>query len=308
MYSMVVGIPKAFLYYRYHVQWESFFDTLNIEYVISGNTTKEILRKGGMYAIDEACLSSKIYLGHVDSLIDKCDVVFVPRIANFGHREILCTKFSALYDIVENTFKDRNIKLLDYNIDLRHSETEMSALLYLGKRLSKKKYQVMYSFMGAKQADRMAMTESIRRQNTLLEKEGLKILIVGHSYNVYDACIGKPVTDMLKALGVTPIYADVVDRKRALERAAEITDTLPWTFNRELVGAVQEYRDYVDGIILLSAFPCGPDSLVNDIILRRVKGIPILNLVLDYQDGTAGIETRLESFVDIITFKKEGMI
>ena len=55
----------------------------------------------------------------------------------------------------------------------------------------------------------------------------------------------------------------------------------------------------------MSSFPCGPDSLVNEIILRRVKGIPILNLVLDGQEGSAGLETRLESFVDIIKIKKE---
>jgi predicted nucleotide-binding protein (sugar kinase/HSP70/actin superfamily) len=60
----------------------------------------------------------------------------------------------------------------------------------------------------------------------------------------------------------------------------------------------------VDGIILLSAFPCGPDSMVNELITRKVKDVPMLNLVLDSQSGTAGIETRLESFVDIIRFKE----
>ena len=58
------------------------------------------------------------------------------------------------------------------------------------------------------------------------------------------------------------------------------------------------------GIILLSAFPCGPDAMVNELITRRVKGVPILNLVLDSQSGIAGVETRLESFIDIIRFKE----
>ena len=63
----------------------------------------------------------------------------------------------------------------------------------------------------------------------------------------------------------------------------------------------------VDGIILLSAFPCGPDSMVNELVTRRVKGVPLLNLVLDSQTGTAGVETRLESFIDIIRFKKGAL-
>jgi predicted nucleotide-binding protein (sugar kinase/HSP70/actin superfamily) len=44
--------------------------------------------------------------------------------------------------------------------------------------------------------------------------------------------------------------------------------------------------------------------MVSDILLRRVKDKPMLNLVLDGQNGTAGVETRLESFLDIIRFQK----
>jgi predicted nucleotide-binding protein (sugar kinase/HSP70/actin superfamily) len=64
----------------------------------------------------------------------------------------------------------------------------------------------------------------------------------------------------------------------------------------------------VDGIILLSSFPCGPDSMVNEIILRKVQNKPILNLILDGQEGSAGMETRLESFVDIIKYRRSGSI
>ena len=40
-------------------------------------------------------------------------------------------------------------------------------------------------------------------------------------------------------------------------------------------------------------------------ILRRLKDKPIITLVLDAQEGTAGMETRLESFIDIIKLKEE---
>ena len=44
--------------------------------------------------------------------------------------------------------------------------------------------------------------------------------------------------------------------------------------------------------------------MVNELLARRVTRVPMLNLVLDSQSGTAGIETRLESFIDIIRFKE----
>ena len=67
---------------------------------------------------------------------------------------------------------------------------------------------------------------------------------------------------------------------------------------------MQLCRDQVDGIILMSAFPCGPDSMTNDMLLRLVKDVPILTIILDNQSGSAGLETRLESFVDILNFRK----
>ncbi|MDR1688057.1 MAG: acyl-CoA dehydratase activase-related protein [Clostridiales bacterium] len=297
---MTIGLPRAFLYYRYRILWETFFENLSIQTVTSPPTNREILRKGTMYAIDEACLSSKIYLGHVEALIGKCDYIFVPRISNFGVREILCTKFSALYDIVSNTFRERDFNILEYNVDVRKSENEMSAFLKLGKAAGKKGRQVFFAYMMAKQAEKLEYEGNLQRQMILLKEKGLKVLVVGHGYNVYDAFVGEPVLNYLKSLGVTPIIAEIADRKKVRDLAADFSDTLPWVYNKELVGAVLDYKDRVDGIILLSAFPCGPDSLVNEIIIRRVKDKPVLNLLIDSQEAAGGVETRLESFTDIL--------
>ena len=65
-------------------------------------------------------------------------------------------------------------------------------------------------------------------------------------------------------------------------------------------------KDKVDGIVLISAYPCGPDALVNDMLIRKINGIPVLQLTLDAQEGTAGVETRIESFIDIIQYQKAG--
>jgi predicted nucleotide-binding protein (sugar kinase/HSP70/actin superfamily) len=302
---MKIGIPKAFLYYRYHILWETFFQELGIEYIVSPDTNKEIINKGTAHAIDEACLSSKIYLGHVEWLIDKCDYILVPRISNYGSDGTVCTKFQAIYDVVSNTFKNRNIKLLNYNIDLENSQSEIKAFLTMGKLLGKKKSSSMCSYLVAKQKNKALELIEQRKQEELLNEKNIKILLVAHRYNIDDKYIGLPIVNYLSSMGVVPIIGDIVNRKEAISKSTQITDTLPWTFNRELVGSIAMYKGKIDGIILISSFPCGPDSLVNEIILRRVKDKPILNLILDGQDGNAGIETRLESFIDIIKFKRD---
>ncbi len=95
-----------------------------------------------------------------------------------------------------------------------------------------------------------------------------------------------------------------MNRETALKRSLELSPSCKWEISRELVGSVALHKDKVDGIILLSAFPCGPDAMVNELLTRRLSGVPLINLVLDSQSGAAGIETRLESFVDIIRFKR----
>ncbi len=58
--------------------------------------------------------------------------------------------------------------------------------------------------------------------------------------------------------------------------------------------------------MLVSAFPCGPDSMTDDAIVRCIQGKPIFNLTIDAQSGTAGLETRVESFIDILRYQKKG--
>ncbi len=303
---MKVGIPRAFLYYRYHVLWETFFEELGIEYIVSPETNKDIVKRGTTHAIDESCLSSKIYTGHVDYLIDKCDYIFIPRVASFGDRkETVCSKFQAIYDVINNTYREKKLKILYYSIDVHNKETELKAFLKMGKFLGKNKAQVLKAYYIAKQAEKTSKMLEINDQKRLLESDKLKILIVSHPYNIYDKYVGEPIINALKDLDCVPILGCVVDEKQAHDKAKLISSTLPWTFNKELVGSIAIYKDKIDGIILVSSFPCGPDSLVNEMIIRRFKEKPIINLILDAQEGTAGMETRVESFVDIIRLRKE---
>lgn len=303
---MKVGIPRGFLYYRYRVLWETFFDELGIEYVVSPETNKDIIKRGTAHAIDESCLSSKIFTGHVDYLIGKCDYIFIPRIATFGEkREFVCSKFQAIYDVIKNTYREEDPKILYYSIDVYNKDTELKAFLKMGKFLGKNKAQVLKAYYIAKQAEKTTKLIDINNQNQLLESNKLKILVVSHPYNIYDKYVGEPIINTIKELDCIPILACVAPEKQAREKAKLISVTLPWTFNKELVGAIALYKDKVDGIILVSSFPCGPDSLVNEMIIRRFKEKPIINLILDGQEGTAGMETRLESFVDIIRLRKD---
>lgn len=303
-----IGIPRALLYHRFDVLWTTYFRELGFETVVSPVTNKTILEDGDRYSIDENCLSSKLFFGHVSALIDKCDYIFVPRIANYGADGVLCSRFEALYDIATNTFRDTDATFITCDVDVQQRKSELTAYSNLALKLGKSISDGAHAYEAAKEAARIAQLKKIEAQEARVEKDGIKILVVGHGYNLHDAYIGQPIIQALERLDAIPLLADAVDLDAARSQYTNICKDVPWMVNRELVGAVHQYHDVADGIILITAFPCGPDSMLNEMIIRRVKDKPILNLLLDSQDGNAGIETRLESFVDIIRFRKEAQI
>ena len=300
---ITVGIPESMLYFRYETLWKTFFSVLDINCITSGPTTKEILSEGIVLSVDEACLITKIFLGHVNSLIGKCDYILVPRISNFGLKRNMCTKFESLYDLTANIFRDSGQKFISYNIDVIKKIDEEDAFLTMGEELGLPKRAVMHAYKAAKKAEAEHLKAELAAQEAKFKQPGLKILICAHSYVENDAYIGRPVTKYLEKNSVVPVFADIVDRPSAIKISAKVSPTIKWEFSREIMGSIQMNADRIDGIILLSAFPCGPDSMVDDMINRKFRGIPMLNIVLDDQDGTAGLETRLESFIDILRFK-----
>ena len=84
------------------------------------------------------------------------------------------------------------------------------------------------------------------------------------------------------------------------EYAKKISPKVHWTMNKELLASFMYYKDKVDGIILVTAFPCGPDSLTNEMILRKKGKSKVLLLTFEELSSDTALITRLESFLDMI--------
>jgi predicted nucleotide-binding protein (sugar kinase/HSP70/actin superfamily) len=132
-----------------------------------------------------------------------------------------------------------------------------------------------------------------------LKSSKTKILIVGHDYNILDELIGSPIIKYLEKNDCEVITCNNLPPSQTNILSSKISSTLYWKFNKENIGAISYCGDLINGIILLSSFPCGPDSIVNELVIRKIDK-PILNLIIDDSDSFTGVETRLESFLDIV--------
>lgn len=298
-----IGIPKALLYYYYNDLWIYFFKYLKCNVIYSNQSNKKILSDGERLTQDEACLSLKLYLGHVNDLINRCDYILVPRLYSVKKNEGVCTNFNALYDLVNNTFD--NINILNYNIDLTNKENELLGFLNLGKELG---FSYINSYIAYKFAKKKSLENRLRReekQKHNLTTNSIKILVAAHPYNLYDDLVGKPIIDYLEEENITIIYSDRINHKIIDSECKKISTDIHWTHSKEVMASINYYKDKVDGIIVISAFPCGPDSLANELAIRKTKNIPVLKLIMEDLNSDIGILTRLESFIDILKQKKE---
>ena len=303
MNKITIGIPKALLYYKYSELWTSFFEELGCEIIISPNTSKKILEDGIKFSLDESCMAMKIYMGHVYYLIDKCDYILVPRLKCIKKHEKLCTNFSALYDLVNNIFDK---KLINYNVDVEHKEDELYAFVTMGLSLGFSYRKIVSAYHIAKEKEKMLKEREISKQKSIIASSNkIKILLAGHPYNLHDEFIGKQIENVLEKNNIEIIYSDKYDTKYLEQEVKKISSKNYWTYNKEIIGAISHYQELVDGIILITSFPCGPDSLSNEMILRNVK-IPITNLIIDEANSDTGLLTRIESFIDILEERRKN--
>lgn len=296
---MKIGIPRGLFYYYYKDIWNEFFNELGIEVIVSPKTNKEIIDLGMKYSTDEMCLSIKNYIGHVAYLKDKCDYILIPRIDNYGDFNQTCTNFLSIYDYLNNML---DINILNYNINLNNNESEKNGLINIAVKLGKLKKRASIAYEIARIKSNKILKKKRIINHNKLDSNKLKILLISHSYNTYDEFIGIPIIKLLENMNVEVIFSDQFDSKLSNNLVSNLTKNLYWKYSREMLGSIILASNKINGIIFLTTFPCGLDSLANELVMRKIN-IPYLNLVIDDLDSLSGIETRIESFIDILETK-----
>lgn len=145
-----------------------------------------------------------------------------------------------------------------------------------------------------------------KEQERVLKTNNIKILLAGHPYNLYDDLIGQTVSKYLLENNISLIYSDRINHNIIDEECMKLSTDIHWTHSKEVVASINYYHDKVDGIIIISSFPCGPDSLSNELVARKIKNVPTINLIFEDLNSEVGIITRLESFIDILKNIKGG--
>lgn len=322
-----VGIPRGLFYYKYYPLWKTFFEELGAETIISDYTTKRILDDGIKSCVDEACLPVKLFHGHVLNLKDRVDYLFVPRLTSVSKNEYICPKFGGLPDMIRYSIKDLPL-IIDTEVDLRKSKKNaIKAAFEVGSYFSGNKAAIKNAYVKALEKH-VIYKEQLKNGDLpcdLLEKRNkrprfeildaieseLNIALIGHSYNLNDSYINMDMISKLRSNNINVITVETIDNKIIDEKTSVLPKRLFWNFGSKAVGSalhILDTQDF-DGIIYTMTFGCGVDSFVCDLVERRIRrgsDIPFTVLTIDEHSGEAGMETRLEAFIDMIRWRKKN--
>jgi len=119
------------------------------------------------------------------------------------------------------------------------------------------------------------------------------ILLAGRSYNAFTPDASQSVGKKLSSMGVTVIPADCVAQVEAGSTA--------WHFANQILNAVALVRRHPNLFLLcVSNFSCTIDAFTQAMVASELGSKPYLIIEIDAHTADAGVQTRLEAFLDII--------
>lgn len=298
-----VGIPRGLLYYHYGLLWENFLRHLGAEVIVSGETSQATLNYGGV--LDEVCLPVKAYFGHVYQMCGNVDCLFVPRVISVAKRQYTCPKIIGISDILRSNIAELP-QLLDVNVNLyKHRYQLYQAVINIGKELGKRPLESVWAWYWACRQNKCRPGINGQLSADHPDQKAKRVGLIGHPYIIYDRQLSMNVLEKLRDMGTAVATADMVDDRRADAAAGVLDKRIFWSFCHHLAGAALALLEppvAIDGLILITSFCCGPDSLVVEMIKKQAQhaGVPCMLLTMDEHMAEAGVVTRLEAFVDML--------
>jgi predicted nucleotide-binding protein (sugar kinase/HSP70/actin superfamily) len=308
---MRIGVPRALSFFRFHPAWEVFFQQLGADVVISPPTTRATLEAGLPYTVPESCLPLTLFYGHVRALVGQVDAILVPSIHRLAAGSTNCARLIGLPDLLRATMPDLP-PLIAPDVDLGKARALWGLVLEVGTRLTHNPLLLREAALAGWAAYLRARAAMLEGRATpasygqpdaepLPGGSGPTVAVVGHPYNLYDPFVNHRLLSCLARLGahlLTP------------ERLGPWPSADYWTFEYELLGATRLalQQGGVAGVIAVVAFGCGPDGVMLAEMQRLAgrAGVPVMALTLDEHSGEAGLITRLEAFVDMLTRRRGG--
>jgi predicted CoA-substrate-specific enzyme activase len=312
-----VGINKSFMTDSYFPLYRQFFSELGFGIVLPDHPAPDGLDR----KLAPFCYPAEVSHGFLADLLEKkTDYLFLPQVKSTameqdGKRTVTCPICQGEPYYLASAFKDHrefrrlseNERILTPVIDFAKGEKAVTGVLVeTARAMGCSRKQARCAVVGALRSQRRITAARKDAGNLLLEALGenptrFGIALFGRSYNAFVSESNMGIPDKFASRGVAVAPFDFFPIGNE-----PVRDGMYWSSGREILkGAAfvkkhpQLYACYITN------FSCGPDSFILEYFRDMMGEKPYLILELDSHVADAGLETRIEAFLDIIRNYRE---
>jgi predicted CoA-substrate-specific enzyme activase len=310
--SEVIGINKSFLVNSFYPLYAHFFRALGFKVKIADKVDQEgIDLKRAAF-----CYPAEIAHGYLYNLLTKKpNYLFLPQmkgmyVENGCHPNVTCPISQGEPYYLSSAFKDNAtfksllnqqkvlIPVIDFSDGFDAAER---GFLDIGMKLGRTRANSRKAFSKALCIQRKMMQDFREKGTSFLQElesdpRRYAVAIMGRSYNACVTETNMGVPQKFTSRGIAVIPSDFLPFGDE-----PIESHMYWSTGQLILksAAFVEKHPQIFGCFITN-FSCGPDSFLVEYVKHIMGSKPFLILELDSHAAHAGLETRIDAFLDII--------
>lgn len=300
-----VGISLSLMTNSLYPFYHAFLNKLGFSIILSDKPDEEgIERRKAPF-----CYPVELAHGFMANLIaKKPDYILLPHVRATPVKKgcppsTTCPLIQGEPYVLRRTFQAdlEGIELLVPVLDMPESyEESEKEMLLLGSKLGASKAEAKAAFLSAIEAQNKFLADAKAAGKAALERAATTaqptVVLFGRSYNAFSGIAHMGIPHKFASRGVMVIPYDMLDYDQD-----EPIPAMHWAAGMGILKAAKAAKRQPNLFgCYVTNFSCGPDSFVINYFREIMAEKPSLTLELDSHTADAGIDTRIEAFLDIV--------
>lgn len=308
--AMTIGINQSLTINRLYPLYSSFFTSLGFRVILSDSIDKA----GFDNQYSSFCYPVELAHGLFSNLISRNpDYIFMPEVYEMHvpgcendqkDSSATCVFVSKEANYLSQAFEFDQERIIHSYLNFAKGYlSQESEFLKIAQKLGIKDTGKI------RKAFRLSVEHQLKAEKHLLDlgsslindlsgnPDETAIILVGRDYNAFSSFANKGIPKKFASLGYKVIPFDLIDTSHE-----EIIGFQSWEAGKRILRAAQSIRKNPQLFpVYISNYSCGPDSFLVPIFRRIMGDKPMLTLELDQHTADAGINTRIDAFLDVVT-------
>ena len=311
MNKIKIGINNSFYIHNLFPLFYNFFNNIGCQVVIPNKPNLNGLN----YEFSQFCYPMQLSLMLFYDLIenDDIDYYFVPAIYEMDAErdEVQRLDFNCacafitgepyiLHQAFKNNFNIAN-KMITPSLNFNNGfEKELNSFIKIANQIGiKDKKLIINSFNDAVKKQKEIQEHLYLEGNNIinnLDKNEIAIVLFGRTYNSTFNLANKGVPKKIHSKGLKVIPLDMIDI-----RSYDKVNNMYWEIGHRIIRGAEIVKMNSNLFaVYITNFSCAPDSMLLNTFRKIMGDKPSLTLEIDSHSADAGINTRIDAFIDVV--------